>query len=270
MDEKKLSDAVNRSGFPLQIALQSLVERTQLLHGWKVVFSEHSWFNPADGGHGFIDLILEDGRGKIVFVVECERVVNCSWIFLIDDMKQMERRHAKAWVTHYSSRSTFTSGSFSRFGFEELEAAPITPQSQYCVVDGQDAKERPMLERLASNVVSSTEGFANEEMAGVQNENGVLRIYFSVIVTTAKLRVCEFDPQSIPLSTGEIANAKYTEVPFLRFRKQLASRREIPKKQLTLYNTAEAKENTVFIVTSESVSDFLECFKVAAFGPYFA
>ncbi len=121
-----------------------------------------------------------------------------------------------------------------------------------------------MLERIASDLVSSTEGFATEEMARVSNDHEALRMYFSVIVTTAKLRVCSFDSQSILLSTGEIANAKYTEVPFLRFRKQLAYHREIPKIRLSAGygEIAKAKESTVFIVTSESFSDFLHCFEV--------
>jgi hypothetical protein len=63
----------------------------------------------------------------------------------------------------------------------------MTPQSQYCAVDGQDPKARPMLERIASDLVSSTEGFATEEMARVSNDHEALRMYFSVIVTTAKL-----------------------------------------------------------------------------------
>jgi hypothetical protein len=269
MDDKKLSDAVNRSGFPLQIALQRLVERTRSDHEWKVIFSEHYWINPPDKCSGFIDLILENGRGDTVFVVECKRVVNCSWIFLIDDMKQTERRHAKGWVTEYAD------GSFSRFGFEELQVEPVTRQAQYCVVDGQTPKERPMLERIASILVSSTEGFASEEMPRVSNaKNGVLRVYLSVIVTTAKLRVCAFDSELISLSTGEIDGAKYREVPFLRFRKQLGSHREIPNREIPKMHLsagyreiAAAKESTVFIVNSESFSEFLRRLEVVALGP---
>jgi len=270
MDDKKLSDAVNRSGFPLQIALQRLVERTHP-GDWNVCFSEHYWFNPADNCSGFIDLSLENGRADTVFVVECKRVVNCSWIFLIDDKAQMERRHAKAWVTNSII------GEPLRFGFEEVEPEPMTPQSQYCVVDGQDPNARPMLERIASILVSSTEGFATEEQRGMARVDGetsdVLRIYFSVIVTTAKLRVCAFDPQSISLSTAEITNPAYKEVPFLRFRKQLGSHREIPKisarHRARHRAIAAAKESTVFIVNSESFSDFLQRFDIAALGPAF-
>ena len=197
-------------------------------------------------------------------MVECKRVVDCSWIFLIDDAAQMPRSHAKAWVTQYGN------GKFDHFGFEELQLAPTTLQSQYCVVDGQNPKDRPMLERIGSNVVSSTEGFAREEAPRVSNEHDTLRMYFSVIVTTAKLRVCTFDWQDISLSTGEIPNAEYKEVPFLRFRKQLAYYREIPKRHLTAryrirhQEIAKAKESTVFIVNSESFSDFLQCFEIEA------
>lgn len=266
MEERKLSDAVNRSGFPLQIALQSLVERTRSHHECRVIFSEHFWLNPRDGRSGFIDLILEDGPEETVFVVECKRVVNCSWIFLIDDMKQMERRHAKAWVTEIREPP--------RFGFQEVQPAPMTPESQYCVVDGQDPKDRPMLERLASILVSSTEGFAREEHQEMARVGRDMRIYFSVIVTTAKLIVCEFDPQSIPLSTAEITNAAYKEVPFLRFRKQLGSHHEIPiitardgaRHGARHRAIAAAKESTVFIVNSECFSKFLQHFKVEALG----
>ena len=100
MDDKKLSDAVNRSGFPLQIALQRLVERTRSLQVSGKSFSG----NIPGSTPPMIALDLSTSSLKtdvaIQFsVVECKRVVNCSWIFLIDDMKQMERRHAKGWVT---------------------------------------------------------------------------------------------------------------------------------------------------------------------------
>lgn len=231
-------------------------------HEWKVIFSEHFWLNPSDDCSVFIDLILENGITDTVLVIECKRVVDCSWIFLIEDMKEMERRHAKGWVSHYRK------GSFKRFRFEELQVEPMTPQSQYCVVDGQTPKERPMLERIASILVSSTEGYASEEMQRVQKED-VLRVYFGVIVTTAKLKVCSFDSELISLATGEIANAEYREVPFLRFRKQLGSHRDMPTVELNprgYRKIATAKERTVFIVNSERFSDFLERFEVAALG----
>lgn len=57
-------------------------------------------------------------------------------------------------------------------------------------------------------------------------------MYLSVIVTTAKLIVWAFDSQHISLSTGGIANEVYTEEPFLRFRKQLGTHRDMPTVEL--------------------------------------
>ena len=81
MDDQKLIDAVNRSGFPLQIKTAALVEQFVERHGWRVRYSEHSWRSANDDG--FIDLVLEDRHGTGVLVVECKRVLNASWVFLV-------------------------------------------------------------------------------------------------------------------------------------------------------------------------------------------
>lgn len=54
MNDEKLSDAVNRSGFPLQIGLEHYINETRKSHGWTVIYTEHSWKNPKDGASGFI------------------------------------------------------------------------------------------------------------------------------------------------------------------------------------------------------------------------
>ena len=258
MDNNKLSDVVNRSGFPLQIGLEHLVNSTCDRHGWKVIFSEHSWENPTDGSSGFIDLVLEDRFGTSVLIVESKRVLDASWIFLVNAPEQMRRRHAKSWLMRYAD------GKFTYFGFKELTLEPTTPQSQYCVVDGQDPKSKPMLERIASDVVSSTEGFAFEEKALHLKDRVALRIYFNVIVTTAKLEVCEFNPAHVSVQDGKVQDASFKEVPYLRFRKQLTYHHEVPQDYSVVgyREIARAKENTVFIVNAESFPDFLTEFEV--------
>jgi len=258
MTNKKLIDAVNRSGFPLQIGLENLVNKTHSKHGWRVIYSEHSWKNPADGCSGFIDLILEDHHGTSVLVVESKRVIDTSWIFLIDDPKQLSRRHAKSWMMYYVKNK------LTYFGLKELALEPTTPQSQYCVVDGQDPKAKPMLERIGSDLVSSSEGFANEEREVPLKDIEAFRMYFNVIVTTAKLQVCSFDPTNTSVKDGTVQNAKFTEVPFLRFRKQLAYQYSVPERP-SFYDYGEiarAKESTVFVVHGEAFPDFLCQFQV--------
>ncbi|MDG4595968.1 MAG: hypothetical protein P9F75_09840 [Candidatus Contendobacter sp.] len=258
MNDDKLSEAVNRSGFPLQIGLEYLINQTRSSHGWKVIYSEHSWKNPTDGCSGFIDLVLENKHGTSVLIVESKRVLETSWVFLIEDQKQLRRRHAKSWVMRYIDNK------FTYFGSKELTLEPTTPQSQYCVVDGQDPKSKPMLERVGSDVVSSMEGFATEEKELYLKDREAFRIYFGVVVTTAKLKVCSFDPAKISTTDGKIQDASYTEVLYLRFRKQLLSHYEIPKHYAVggHREIARAKESTVFVVNAEALPQFLREFEV--------
>lgn len=258
MDNEKLSEAINRSGFPLQIGLEYLINQTREAHGWRVIFSEHSWRNPTDGCSGFIDLVLEDRLGTSVLIVESKRVLETSWLFLVEDQKQLRRRHAKSWLSRY------TNGKHTYFGLKELTLEPTTPQSQYCVVDGQDPKSRPMLEKVGADVVSSIEGYANEEKVLLLRDREAFRMYFGVIVTTAKLKVCTFNPADISIEDGKIQNSSFEEVPYLRFRKQLESHSEIPEHYAVggHREISRAKENTVFVVNAEAIPQFLKEFEV--------
>lgn len=258
MDKEKLSETINRSGFPLQIGLEHLINQTRVRHGWRVIFSEHSWRNPTDGCSGFIDLVLEDRLGTSVLIVESKRVLETSWLFLVEDKQQLARRHAKSWLLCH------TNGKHTYFGLKELTLEPTTPQSQYCVIDGQDSKSRPMLERVGADVVSSIEGYANEEKVLLLRDRESFRMYFGVIVTTAKLKVCTFNPADISIQDGKIQNPSFKEVPYLRFRKQLTSHYEAPEHYAVggYREISRAKENTVFVVNAEALPQFLETFEV--------
>ena len=252
MNDDKLIEAVNRSGFPLQIGLEHLVQ-VNFKDQWKVIYSEHSWKNPIDSSAGFIDLIVEDVYTTTVLVIEAKKVIDASWIFLVSQDAQMRRRQVKSWVTCPAK---------NYFDYQELAAKPDSVESKFCVVDGQDPKSRPMLERIASEIVSSTEGFAAEEKSLLHPT--ALRMYFSVIVTTATLKVCKTDLDSIAIDTGLLSKAELIEVPYLRFRKQLnynisanASYEHFRPEEI-----ARQKENTVFVVNSSHLVDFLNKFEI--------
>lgn len=256
MDETQLKKTVNSSGFPLQIALESLIKETHREHRWRVLFSEHSWANFNTDEGGFIDLVLEHVDRSLLLIVECKRVQNTSWVFLQGEADINSRTHAKAWCTQEES------GKIQKFGWFDLAVDPATAESRFCVVPGQDAKSRPMLERLASEVVASTEGFAIEDQSFHTGSSGYARYYFNAIVTTADLMVCNFDPGKVAIGNGEIDEAKFTRVPYLRFRKQLSTY-EMPAaswKESTAREIASHKENTVFVINANAFIDFLRVF----------
>jgi len=256
MDETQLKKTVNSSGFPLQIAIESLIKETHREHRWRVLFSEHSWANLDTDESGFIDLILEHKDRSSLLIVECKRVQNTSWVFLQGEADINSQSNAKAWCTKKES------GRIQKFGWFDPPVDPPTAESAFCVVAGQDAKSRPMLERLASEVVASTEGFAIEDRSFLKGSSDYARYYFSAIVTTADLMVCNFDPNKVVIGNGEMDDAKFTNVPYLRFRKQISTYKmpEATWKESTARKIARHKENTVFVINANAFIDFLRVF----------
>jgi len=237
---------INLSGFPLQIGLANAINSSRNVHGWSVLHQEHGWANESTGESGFIDLVVENQHRTVVLNIECKRPQEATWQFLLPKPSDKQRTHCKFWTSYLSKRST------KYFDWLDLAIEPSSYESEFCVVAGQDSKSRPMLERTAATVVASTEALAQEEanlLRDLSHER--LRVYISVIATTAKLEACKFDPQDIDLQKGTITTAEYEEVPFLRFRKQLSPHPKLPKKDGwadEFKAFAKAKENTVFII----------------------
>jgi hypothetical protein len=241
---------VNSSGFPLQVGIKYAVERLshewhrKSIPKWGVLAEEHPWENKLSGESGFIDLVLENERKPHVLVTECKRVRDTHWIFLVDSDDAEVSERAKSWIT-------FPSKQF--FGWLDLSVVPMTYESKYCVVPGQDAKAKPMLERIASSVVQATEAFAREERHCVSL--GDLRMYFSVIITTANLKICRYNPDEIGLENGELEKCTFEDVNEVRFRKSLTTQESPFYGEIS--EVIQRKERTVFVVNASHFSDFL-------------
>jgi len=258
MTEEKLKSIVNKSGFPLQIGLAHQINARLDIHGWRVLYKERPWKNNDTNAGGFIDLVLVDKYGTSVMVVECKKVQNSNWIFLLPDRRQSARRHLRAWVSRYDNGVTF------HFGWADITADYPTPESEFCVVFGQDNKSRPMLERVAAEVIEASEALAREEYHFLVNKLDYIRIYINVIVTTAELNICKFNPEKISIDTGKINETEFKTVPYLRFRKSLSTKtvEELNLKEITPQSLIAARENTVFIVNSKHIDDFLRKFEI--------
>lgn len=258
MESDKLAESVNKSGFPLQIGVAAVIRRTASDHQWRVLYNEHSWKNPSDGASGFTDLVLMNTYGTSFMNVECKRELATSWIFLIPDPKQLQRRHAKAWVARY--RDTVPVW----FDWADITLEPTTPESAYCVIPGHDRTSRPLLERIGAELVSATEALAVEEWRLRTQRKDALRLFFNVLLTTASLKICEFSPDNVSMNDGKIDQATFREVPYLRFRKQLSAR--LPGAPSSSWETpddlAYAKAHTVFIVNAEHLIPFLQEFSI--------
>src|SRR3569833_4683588 len=90
-------------------------------------------------------------------VVECKRVKDTSWIFLVEGLEPGLRRHAKCFVFEKSGEE------IKIFLWFDSVVDPWTVESLYCVIPGSDSRSPFFIERVSAELVSSTEGLASEE-----------------------------------------------------------------------------------------------------------
>jgi hypothetical protein len=252
-----LSKLVNQSGFPLQLAVDWLVQDRSEQHGWSVLYREHGWKH-ADGQTGFIDLVLEDRHRSSVLIVECKRVLDADWLFLETTPVETPTLSTRLWTTNTKDHGR------AYFGYFDALAKPDSPESNYCVVAGQDSKSRPLLERLAAELTGATEALALEEQPLVTKCHHGLRMYAPLVITTARIHMSEFDPKDVELGIGEAKSISHREIPWVRFRKQLSSDLAVSPKnaEWSFSQLALAKEKQLFVVNIAHLTDFLKRWQV--------
>jgi hypothetical protein len=253
-----LLDLINASGFLFQVRVEREIEKLNLSSSgwrWDVIAREHRWVDPFDGKEGFIDLIIGSDVDRVV--IECKRTTDASWLFLIPK-DQAQTSQARLLWTYEGPipRETYRR---KLFEWHNFQAKPRTYESMFCIIRGKGEKEAPMLERLASQLLRSVEGLAKEEVESESTSQGNRHLYIPTIITNAKLIVCQHKIDDVDISTGRLEKADFFEVPFVRFRKNLSS--STPEhthpdlEKANLYN-----ERTVFVVSSNSIGEFLTNF----------
>ena len=249
-----LINLVNASGVPLQLATEREVHRAKQ---WELLHREHAWSYGERSG--FADLVIAN-KSNTVAVIECKRVRQSDWVFIIPEGAEKDC-YSRIFVIN-------TVGQGRSFkGFFDTRTTPSAFESEFCVMVGDDAKSRLLLERTASEVTVAAEAVAAEEFEQRLERLGYgYRSYISVIVTTARLSVCAVDEQSISLATGETAAAHTSvqEVPWVRFRKQLTNDMAVATPDLAWNPRAlsKAKEKVVYVVNAEHFATFLEKWSV--------
>jgi hypothetical protein len=257
-----LRELVNKSGYPLQIAIAHHVSATTSRHGWKVLYEEHGWRDPDSGQHGFIDLVLHFEPLNAVMLLECKRLQDTDWILIPKDGESEGRRVAKAYRSHVDVHGVRKSA------WRSLPLEPRSPIAEFCVMRRTGGTQT--VEPVAAELVSATEALAaEEERYLIAHKNKDARIYYAAIVTTAQLYLCNLDPHAISLKDGMIpADATFRPVPLVRFTKQLstlAAARVPPSPQALPARwtdmVAESKERTVFLIQAEALEAFLERYR---------
>lgn len=249
---------VHRSGFPLQMHVQELIRSKAGGHPWYLFAHEHPWKNEA-GRRGFVDLIA--GRGsslgigsgerpcRLTLVIECKRFSKTTWLFLAappaNEGKVAQLLHAR---DGEESRLT-------RRGFGQPMA-----ESEYCVLETEGKSDRRQLESMGGELLESLEAISNADRDDFKNATYPYgsALYVPVLVTTAALRLCIFEPTAASLEDGRVPNDRVTErpIPWVRFNKDLGFFNGERSLKAVQFGSIPPHQ-TVFVVSAKNFTDFL-------------
>jgi hypothetical protein len=262
--QKHAKSIADSSGFPLQIRVSNIVDSMQ---GWQVLIEEHPWLSEETNLSGFIDLIIENyqqyGETKTdkfyVMLIECKRVKQAKWVFLVPETNKMKFTRARLWFSNSFNLS------WNHFDWANIQVEPNSYESQFCAIPGMEHGRRNLLERTASELIEATEAFARQEQQLHERhpspQSQFQRIYIPIIVTTAELIVSRFEPGSISLQDGSLPDdAIFEEVPSVRFRKSLTAK--LPSDQDTIEKVHDDTQRTIFIVNAGKFEEFLNDFYI--------
>jgi hypothetical protein len=258
-ERERLRRLVNSSGFPLQLRVAEEIRQMERM-AWSVIAEEHPWHDVRTGEGGFIDLVVGQYSNHDLhrMVIECKRTRDADWVFLVPDNSDGVRgTHARcAWISSYPE--TLHQPMSARLGHHDFYMTPESYISQFCVVRGSGEDHKPMLENLSNWLLKSVEAFAREELnlalAGTRTDR---RYYVPIIVSNARLNVCRFSAGSVSLQAGEIPNADFEEVPYIRFTKSLTTQISEDRPINTTSAANRDRHRTVFVVQSSHFTDLM-------------
>jgi hypothetical protein len=263
-DEIPPRTIVDSSGFAFQLGVERFVIAAE--SPFTVLTTEHAWTHPRTAASGFADIVLEDAKG-IRLVVECKRARGGRWVFLRPDERGVLPRHRLASSAVEKSEQvimhwTAVDSNRNAIGTDRVQFHPPSPYSAFCIPQGFSEGQKPMLERLAGELVLATEALAYEQYqldaAHRSTSRDWVRGYVPVIVTTTPLTVCEFNPADVNIGNGLLPeNATFTDVGVIRFVKNLSFEVTDATVHRTLDAVNIAKDRTVFVVNSNAFGDFL-------------
>jgi len=256
---KTIEDIIKESGYPLQVHLEHEINRTQDTHGWRVLVSEHRWVNPETQDDGFIDIILKHrDYVAIRLIAECKRIIG-NWAFLVPENAPRPVERARILHAHCDNSP------HPIYAWPERRLCPISYESAYCVMETGGNRDSRTLEKLSRDVLLSLESVAREEMRlrSMSSIPGYDRFYIPIIVTTARLRKCIFDPSNVNVSDGRISKSRIEEVEFIRFRKSLPTAIEYTRQPPEDLESANREnQRTVFVVQAKHLVHFLREFRI--------
>lgn len=251
--ELPMREAINASGFPLQLALENAVRRAR--PNVEVVGREFPW-EDGRGNGGFIDLVLK--KDVFYYIIECKRAL-ARWRFLVEDPPPeivddwwsvpVGERFRCRWARS-EPRYAY------QFGYRDFRVEPFSYESEFCVTklpskDGQD-----LFDKTTRELVAATEAFGRDIEARSPGKY-MRRVYLPIVVTTAQLEIALVNTTMISLADGQVGRwPSATLQPWLRYRKSLSTSATDFRAE-DVQGLKRESERSVFIVRADQFLPFL-------------
>jgi hypothetical protein len=259
----QLLKQVNDSGFPLQLAIEELVNSSQGEHGWSETSHEHPWKDEETPR--FADLILSKPLFHVHLVVECKRARG-DWVFLVRDPKA-DRAEPRTWFRAQYMRN-YSSGDGPRAvsTLDNFHVWPASWESMFCAIHGSSDHDRPMLDRVCGELTRCTDALSTQAFeldAEPAGDDWFVRkpsTLIPLVVTNVPLHVCFVDPGKIQLDGGRLqpSDARFETVTHIRYRKSFAAPTSDDQAHAeTLGDFQKLSERTVSIVTAAHLTTWL-------------
>ncbi len=254
MEDVELARAINESGFPLQMGVKQLAQNSP---DWRVLLSEHAWRDPLSGDEKFIDLVVRRRGGPERLVIECKRARDTEWLFLRDPTTYPERDNRLNVRARVAAKRPTKGGSFDEW--IDIPFIPGSPEAAYCVIRKNNQRSQEMLEKTAAEIVRATDALAGQEI-NINAKNAILRfgcVYVPMIVTTAKMFICDTNYEQVNMETGEIVGPTIAAAPLIRFNKSLGLPDLGRSSAVSVEMFAQQSERSVIVVQAVAFSEFL-------------
>ena len=208
------------------------------------------WASITNAKSGFIDFIAE--RSSLRCVFECKRTKGGEWVFLLPEKSEPTTQLRTLW-------SFLAKDQTKAWGWDDLHFEPATLRSEFCIVRCGSDDDKPMLERIAAEVVRASESLAGEEL-GMKGQYAGASGYLPVIVTNAKLVACHVALGEVDVEKGELpSSAWFEEVGAIRFRKALPSDlTHPPESYASIQESLKLNERSVFVVNVGHLTNWLK------------
>jgi hypothetical protein len=249
---QKLKDIINKSGYPLQLALEYQINLETPKHKFRVLSSEHRWLDKQTNNEGYIDLILEHQSISIRMVIECKRITG-NWNFLIPHEKPNKTNNFKGFFIPIN-----TPDNLNEMKWVPHYMYPESYVSSFCVLETNNQKDDRSLEKISGDLLESLESIAKEEIPyKCKPVFATELLYLPVIVTTANIQLCFFNPEDISLDDGKITASEIIEQDYVRFEKSLSSNIVDPNPIEDIRKADKSNSRTVVIVQANKINNFL-------------